>query len=143
MFHLMLGLPVLVILVIVISILLFGLFALIASLVGGASTAALVKNKLSRRLLLTGFAILSLTGLLPLLPFIMAYISVPFNYVTAAVMVMLISVAVLAVVGIRFSRAIKNKLGKTALTILFCIILIFAIFLTVLAPIIGNFLLSL
>ena len=141
MFHVLIVLPILILLVILISILLFGLLTFIISLVGGTSVAFLVKNTLSRRLLLTGFSILSFIGLLPILPFVMAKMNASLNYISIAVVLMMICIGVLSVVGIKFSSTIKNKFGKISLIVIFCITTIIALFFIVLAPIISNLLL--
>lgn len=142
MFHVMLVLPALILLVIIMSIILFGLLAFIASLVGGASVAYLVKNKSAKRLLFVGFSILSFIGLLPMLPVIMAVMSVSLSYITAVIVMMLICIGILSITGIIFSRALNNKYGKILLAVIFCIILVSAIFFAILAPIISSLLLS-
>lgn len=124
------------------TMLLFVAVIVVASLIGGASSALFVKNKSARRLLLVGFAIISFVGLVPLLPFIMGYLSVSLNYIVAAIMMVTVCVTGLSVAGIRFSNAIRNKAGRVILKVLFWIVLVLAVLVTIVTPLISNYLVS-
>ena len=123
MFHVMLVFPIFFVIVILISIFLFSIFTLLASAFGGAATALFIKNKMVRRLLFIGFSILSLIGLLCLLPFITLYAELPALFFTVSAIITLSIMAILSIVGVKLSAAIQNKVGRTTLYIVFGLVL--------------------
>ena len=127
MFHLIIGLLGIGILIVFISILLFGIVTIAVGLIGGTSAALLLKRRTFRNLLLVSFCILVLIGFLSLIPLITVLFNIPVMLFSVASVVIYICVMMLTIVGIRFSRAIHNKIGKAILHIVFYTILIAAI----------------
>lgn len=142
MFHVMLLLIPIGLLVIFVSILLFGITTVIAGLIGGTTAALLVKEHNCKRLLFIGFCILSFIGLLCLIPFIIAFAGLPATFFSISSVFIYICIALLTIIGIRLAKALKNKVAKTALIILFCAVLIIALSLSVFTLIATNVLLS-
>ena len=141
MFHLFFGLLVIGLLVIVVSVLLFSIVTIAAGLIGGTSAALLIKNKTSKRLLLIGFCIMFFIGLLCLIPLITAFASLPTMFFSITSVFICICIIMLTIAGIKLSKSIEIKIGKTVLLIVFCIILIVAIFLIIFTFLASHFLL--
>ena len=138
MFHMMFALPVLFILAFIIAAVLFGIFMIVLSAVGGASSALLIKNKNVKKLIFIGACILTLVGLVCLLPVVTIFANLPSSFFFFATLGSFICIGVLSLVGIGFSRSLQNKIGKTVLTILFILILIAAISLAIFVPVIRG-----
>lgn len=122
------------------AVFLFGIFTVVLGLIGGATTAATVKDKTVRKLLFLGFAIVSLVGLVCMLPIL----AIPLNmsgltYIIATV-VSCVGAAVLAVVGIRTANALQNKIAKYLLVVLFSLVLVAAVAVGIIVPVTGAFL---
>jgi len=139
MFHVLLVLPLLILAVMAFSVLLFGILALIVSAMGGASAALLIKGKTAKRLLVIGFSILTFGGIICILPFIAMYMQIPELSLTILTIAAFLCIGILAVVGIKSSAIIQNKLGKTVLTVIFYIILVAAASIAVFIPIVRYF----
>lgn len=142
MFHVMLVLPLLILLAIVISILLFSIFTIVVSVIGGASTALFIKNKSIKRLLFIGFCILSFIGLICLIPFITIYAQLSELFFTLAAVIACVCIGILAIAGIRYSATLQNKIGKTALIVVFGLILAAAASVAIFIPVVRGFLIS-
>ena len=142
MFHVMLVLPFLVLGGFFVSILLFGIFALIASVVGGASSALFIKSKTPRRLLFIGSSILSFVALLFIIPFIAIYAQLQPPFFTLAIIITSICIAVLSAVGIRFSTAVVNKIGRTVLFVVFGLVFVLAVAIAIFVPVVRALLLA-
>lgn len=142
MFHLMLVLIPIGILVFVVSILLFGITTIVAGLIGGTAATLLVKNKTYKRLLFIGFCNLSLIGLLCLIPIIITFANLPAMFFTVSSVFIYICIAALAIVGIKLTKPFKRNIGKTALIIVFCTLLIAALSLFIFTLIATHVLLS-
>ena len=128
MFHLMLVLPILICVVIMFSVFLFGVSILIAGIIGGASTALLIKDKVVKRLIFIGCGIVSFVGLICALPIVSAYTQMPeYLSLTVAMVAALLCIAILSVLGVKFSAAIQNEGGRAFLKITFWLILIAAV----------------
>lgn len=142
MFHVMLVLPVLVLMAVLAAIFLFSVFTVAVSVIGGASTAIFVKDKTVRRLLFIAFCILSLVGLICLLPFITLYAQLSELFLTLMAVATCIGIGILAFAGIRCSAAVKNPFGKTVLTVVFGLILAASAFSAVIIPVLRGVLLA-
>jgi len=138
----MLVLPALILAAIVISIILFSIFTIVVSILGGASTALFIKNKIIKKLLFIGFCILSFIGLICLIPFITIYAQLPELFFTLATVVAFVCIGILAVAGIRCSTTVQNKIGKTALVVVFGLILAAAVSFIIFIPVVRGFLIS-
>ena len=136
MFHVMLVLPVLLILAFIIAAILTGIFIIVLSAVGGTSFALLIKNKNIRKLIFIGASILALVGLACLLPVITMFGELSSSFLFFAIMGSVICIGILSIVGMRFSRSIQNKIGKTVSTILFILTLVAAISVAIAIPVI-------
>ena len=128
MFHLMLVLPILICVVIMLSVFLFGVFVLIAGIVGGTSTALLIKDKVIKRLIFISCGIVSLVGLICVLPIVSAYTEMSkYLSLTTAMVAALLCIAALSAFGIKCSAAIQKPMGKRILKITYWLLLIAAI----------------
>lgn len=106
---------------------LFSIIAIVAACIGGTSVALLIKNRTTKKLLLVGFCILFLIGLLCLTPFITTFANLPAMFFTVTSIFIYICIVLLTIAGIKFSNSISSKIGKTILIVIFCSILIIAI----------------
>ena len=122
--------------------LLFGIFALIASAIGGAAAAKLVKDKMTKRLVLVGFGILSFAGLVCLFPFVALALQIPEIYYVIASMTALVCIMILCIIGIKFSRAIQSQIPRTIVLVLFGFVLASAASIAIFIPIVRHFLIS-
>lgn len=131
MFHVMLALPVLIVIAIIVFVILFGIVAIVSAFIGGTTVAILIKNKTIKKLLFISFCILFLIGFLCLTPVITTYLNLTSTFFVIFLAFVFICIAMLAIAGIKLSNSINNKIGKTLLLIVYCIILIAAISLTI------------
>ena len=136
MFHLMLGLPVLLVAAAVIAVILFGIFMIVASIVGGGATALLVKNEAAKRLLFVGLCIASLIGMVCIIPVVAIYVELSGLALTLAMSGAFVCIMALSVAGIKLSGAVQNNIGSRGLKIVFVLVLIVSAFGAVLAPIV-------
>lgn len=127
MFLLILALLMLILLGIVIFMVFIGVVAIVSAMVGGTTVAVLVKNKTAKKLLFIGVFTLFLIGTLCIAPIIIAYLSLPAVFIAIASIFTCLCIMVLSIAGIKLSLTINNKIGKTILIILFCIILVAAV----------------
>lgn len=140
MFHVVLVLPIFIMLGVFISIILFSIFMFVLSIVGGASTALLVKNKTYKKLLFTGLCIVSFIGLVSSLPIIALYAGLSAQFLMQATVAAFVCIAILGVAGIRFAAAIENKIVKTVLVVVFGLVCAAAVSLAVLFPVLRQLL---
>ena len=138
MIYIVLVLGIMFTLAAVVISLLFGIMFILAACAGGCSVAVLIKNKLVKKLLLVGFGVLFLIGLLCVIPFWMAGSSLPIMFFVTLSNLCYLCLAALAVLGIKFSRLISNKAGRVILIIVFAIVLISVISLAITAGLIRN-----
>ena len=138
MFHVMLVFPIFIALAVLISFLLFGIFMIVLSAVGGASSALLIKNKAVKRISFIGSSILTLVGLVCLLPIVTMYAQLPGNFLAFATVGSFICIGILAIAGIKLSMNIQNRIGKSILVVIFCLILVAATSLAVFIPVLGR-----
>jgi hypothetical protein len=136
MFHVLLVLPAIIIFLVIVSVALFCVFAVVAGVIGGASTALLIKNETIKRLLFIGFAILSFAGFIPATPFAAMLAGLSATSATFISVVLLACVGVLAIIGMKAASALENKIAKTVLTVIFCAVLIIAVSVAVITLII-------
>jgi len=141
MFHVMLVLPALIIAFFVIAIAALAIVTLVASAVGGASVAVFIKSKTAKRLLFVGISIFAFIAGAILLPFILVYFKLSADIFLPAIIAVFVCIAILSFLGIRFSNAVNTKAGKTALKVVFSIVLFIAVVLAISMPIIKNVLL--
>ena len=129
MFHLLLGLMWLFFIAIALifgAILLFGITLAVVSIFGGASAAVLIKDKTIRRLLLIGSLIILLVAAICLSPFVVAIFNTSLDlYITN--ISLLAVILILTIIGIRISKDLNNKIGKTVSTVVFYIACAFAV----------------
>ena len=142
MFHVMLVLPLLLIAAVVIAIVLFGIFVIIASIVGGATTAALVKNKTAKKLMFIGLCIVSLIGMACVAPFAAIYAELSGLAITLAMSGAFVCIAVLSIIGIKFSGDIQNNIGKKVLKVIFILVMITALIFAIFVPVVRWLFLS-
>jgi hypothetical protein len=136
----MLVIPALIILAILLSFIMFGIFIAIAGIIGGASAALLVKNKTFKRLLFIGFCIVSFAGFLCVIPFVMLYVNFSAAPITAIMVLACVFIVVLAILGIKFTNGIQNKIGKSVIIILFSLALAIALSLGIIISAISGYL---
>ena len=137
MFHLLIGLMGLffiAIAVIVGAILLFGITLAVVSIFGGASAVVLIKDKTIRRLLLIGCLIILLVAAICLSPFASALFNISLNLYSTNIS-LLVAIIVLTIIGIKISKNINNKIGRTVSAVIFyiacAIAVIFIVFIIV------------
>lgn len=147
MFHVVLVLPLLIMLGIIASILLFvvifAALTIVVSIVGGASAALFIKNKMAKKLLILGCCIFSFASLACLLPFIALYFGLSELFLTLAAAFTLLCVALFSFLGIRTAKAIQNKIGRTTLYVLYGITGTAGALLLIALPFLRSYLLSL
>ena len=136
MFYVMLVLPALLIAAVVIAIVLFGIFVIIASIVGGATTAALVKNKTAKKLMFIGLCIVSFIGMACVAPVVVIYAELSGLALTLAMSGIFVCIGVLAIIGMRLSNGVENNIGKKVLKIVFILVLITAAILAIFVPVV-------
>lgn len=119
MFHVVLILFPLILLAIVASLILFGIITVVLSLIGGATTAMVIKNKTAKHLLMVSFLILFLIGIQCLFPFVGAYFSLEIGLFPIISMSLFVLIGLLSVGGIKLSTAVPHKTGKKVLIGLF------------------------
>ena len=138
MFHLLIllmGLFFFAIAVVVGAILLFGIALAVASIFGGVSAAVLIKDKTISRLMMIGCLIVLLVAALCLSPFVVALSDISLDLYATSISLLAV-IIILTIIGIKTSKNIDNKIGRTASTVLFyiacAIAVIFIIFIIVL-----------
>lgn len=119
MFHVVLILFPILMLVIEGSLLLMGFTSVIVSIVGGTTAVLKLKNQTAKNLLLIGFSLLLLVGVLALLPFAGFLAELSINAVQIIRRCLLGLMIILSVGGIKMSQVIANKTGRRLLSILF------------------------
>ena len=127
MFHVMLILIPLIFIVILGSIVLFGVVSIIASVVGSASVALFVKDKTTKYLLFVGCSIVLFVGSLCVLPLVTVSLKVEYHLFLIISMIILIIIGLLAVLGVRLTIVLKNKMLRTILSSVFIIVIILAL----------------
>ena len=137
MFHLLIvlmGLFFFAIAVIVGAILLFGIALAVISIFGGASAAVFIKDKTIRRLLLIGCLIILLVAAIFLSPFASVLFDTSLNLYSTNIS-LLAAIILLTIIGIKISKNIENKIGRTVTAVIFyitcAIAVIFIIFIGV------------
>lgn len=123
MFYVILIIPMLILVAILVSVILFGIVAVVSAFVGGTTMALLIKNATIKKLLSIGFFTLFLIGILCLSPLMMVYFDLSALFFAMISSFIYISIAILSIVGIKLSKTITSKMGKTLLVIVFCILL--------------------
>lgn len=124
--HAIIGILAIAVLVVVIGIILFSIFAIVTAVVGGTSTALLVKNRLLKNLLFIGFGIVALIGILCIVPIIGIYLAWPlFSFIVSNSIY--IGIAILTILGIYMARKLENKIVSVILIVIFALVLICAI----------------
>lgn len=139
MFHVMLVLPVILMMVAIAGVVLFGIAAVVGACIGGTSVAILVKNTLVKKLLLIGLGILLCIGLLCIIPIAMVYFGFGTVVFCATSGVIDLVMTLLAIWGIRLSRFVSHKTGRTALTVVFYLVVVAAISLAIFTVIASIF----
>lgn len=132
MFHLMLLLIPIIALVIIGSMLLFGVVSILAGVLGGASVALLVKDTKGKQLLLIGFGIVLLVGVLCLLPLVGLLVNTSITLFPMLDDILLVFIGVLACWGIKTASTVQNKTAKTILLFIFGAVAVIAVLLIVL-----------
>lgn len=138
MFHIILILPFLIIAGIMFSIMLCSIATIVVSIVGGASTAVFVKNKLVRKMLFIGFCIVTFGGLICLMPFLTLYMQLSELFLTLATLAACACVGILAMMGMRCSATIQNKLARTVFTGVYGLILVIAVLFVIAAMVLRG-----
>lgn len=131
MFYVILIIPMLILVAILVSVILFGIVAVVSAFVGGTTMALLIKNATIKKLLSIGFFTLFLIGILCLSPLMMVYFDLSALFFAMISSFIYISIAILSIVGIKLSKTITSKMGKTLLVIVFCILLTAALSLVI------------
>ncbi|MBO0453099.1 MULTISPECIES: hypothetical protein [Enterococcus] len=139
MFHVFLVLPLFIFAFFMLATMISAIVILVASAVGGASVALLVKNKDAKRLLFVGISIIAFIAGLFLVPFILIYSNLSGNLFLPLEICLLICIAVLSFLGIRFTNTIEVKAGKTILKGIFFVVLFLAVVGAISMPIIVSF----
>ncbi|MGM0240892.1 hypothetical protein ID741_003512 [Enterococcus sp. AZ103] len=109
---------------VVLALIFFGIFLSISGIVTGTTTLFL-KNKTAKPFFGIFSAILFLAGLVMLLPFSLGYLA-PIA-VTTLLIILCISISILAIVGIFFSKRLDTLLLKTLLIGVYMLIIILSL----------------
>lgn len=139
MFHVFLVLPIFIIAFFVIATVISAIVVLVASAVGGATVALLVKNQEVKKLLFVGISIIAFIAGVFLVPFVLMYNNLPTSLFLPLEIGLLICIAVLAFLGTRLVERSEIKAGKTILKGLFFVVLFLAVVAAISLPLIVLF----
>ena len=114
------------VLAIFVAVLMFIIFTviIISIGIGGLSASVFVKNKSVKRLLLIGFSVMLLIGLMCFCPFAIPLAGLPDAFIPWSIGLLDICIGFLAILGVKFSKALHNKYVRILFTILFYLLLI-------------------
>lgn len=120
MFHVVLVLPAILIIMAILAIIVFtAIVAIAASLIGGISVAALVKNKTVKKFLFMGFCIIFFAGLTIGIPFLTAYNVITETMGRVAACIFTLIIIAISIAGSIMAGRLSNATAKTALRIVF------------------------
>lgn len=120
-----------IIALVILFLVIFGIIFLIVGLVGGASAAKYIKNKMVRKMMLIGVSIVSLTGLACILPAASLRFNWPGNLMWISVFILLAIIGNLIMLGLSTAERLENRTAHTILRIIFIILLIALLVITV------------
>ena len=116
------SLIILVMFIVIIGLLLF-VAATISIGIGGMSVSMLLKNKTVKNLLIVCSLIVFFVGLMVFCPFAVSMAELPALFTAIGIIFFGACIGFLAILGVKFSKVIKNKAIRTILAILFYLVL--------------------